>query len=172
MTWLAGMGLVFSIASGNAAETLTRFSKQGDLQIVFDYNKLSLYTTSAVEGEFATAVAALDLMISGTEITYEVLEERTVVVDAPTRERTPGAYTENGHHYSCTPFTFSSGFALSRLGRLLLRVGEIPEDLMYCVEDGAITEADTHMASPIDEVVVTAPKKRRSWRWPWKFGGS
>src|SRR5690606_442653 len=69
----------FEIAQGPAQTQLTEFSKQSDLQMVFDYDAVSGVTTRAVQGSYKP-LDALKLMVKGTDITFELLERRTVTI--------------------------------------------------------------------------------------------
>jgi iron complex outermembrane recepter protein len=69
----------FEIAEGPAQTQLTEFSKQSELQMVFDYDAVSGVTTQGVRGNYKP-LDALKLMVKGTDITYELLERRTVTI--------------------------------------------------------------------------------------------
>src|SRR5688572_13635029 len=69
----------FEIAEGPAQTQLTEFSKQSELQMVFDYDAVSGVMTQAVRGNYKP-LDALKLMVQGTDITFELLERRTVTI--------------------------------------------------------------------------------------------
>jgi iron complex outermembrane receptor protein len=74
--------LYFEIEEGPAQTQLTEFSKQSELQMVFDYDSVRGVTTQAVQGNYKP-LEALRLMVKGTDITFELLERRTVTINRP-----------------------------------------------------------------------------------------
>lgn len=74
-----GKPLQFEIPAGPAQTQLTEFSKQSELQMVFDYDSVSGVTTHAVRGSYKP-LDALKLMVQGTDIAFELLEKRTVTI--------------------------------------------------------------------------------------------
>jgi iron complex outermembrane recepter protein len=78
----SGKPVYFEIAEGPAQTQLTEFSKQSDLQMVFDYDAVGGVMTQAVRGSYKP-LDALRLMVKGTDITFELLERRTVTIKRP-----------------------------------------------------------------------------------------
>jgi len=79
-----GEPLQFEIPEGPAQTQLTEFSKQSELQMVFDYDSVSGVTTHAVRGSYKP-LDALKLMVKGTDIAFELLEKRTVTIKRSSR---------------------------------------------------------------------------------------
>jgi hypothetical protein len=72
----------FSIPAGQAEVTLNEFSTQSGLQMLFNYEQLKPYRTHAVQGVL-NAFDALNVMIAGTGITYDFINQRTVTLQPP-----------------------------------------------------------------------------------------
>lgn len=88
----------FDIAAGEARSTLNEFSRQADLQIYFDVDAVRRYMTQAVAGELEAA-DALAVMLGGTELIFEFVNERTVTVMRRGQEKqsgVPGARAYSG----------------------------------------------------------------------------
>jgi len=58
------------IPEGYATQTLKEFAKQADIEIVFNAPSVADVRTNAVSGRM-TPIAALDLMLSGTNLVFE-----------------------------------------------------------------------------------------------------
>lgn len=69
----------FHIDAGFAAQTLNEFSRQADLQILFDYPLLEQTMTPAISGEME-ADEALEALLAGTGFTYDYVNTRTLAI--------------------------------------------------------------------------------------------
>jgi hypothetical protein len=76
------------IEAGNAAATLAELIRQTGLQILFEADAIRGHTTRAVRGEFAAA-EALHLMLDGSGLIFEVINERTIAVRPATLPQAP-----------------------------------------------------------------------------------
>jgi iron complex outermembrane recepter protein len=85
----------FDIAAQDAAGALSEFSVQADLQLLFDYDAVQGIRTQPVSGRMRVT-DALGRMLSGTGLTYEIINERTIsvirdaeLVDGAMKTQTP-----------------------------------------------------------------------------------
>src|SRR6187402_3497389 len=69
----------FEIAAQDAETALTLFSDQSRLQVLFDFDAVQGIHTQAVTGQFRVA-DALGRLLSGTGLTFEVINERTISI--------------------------------------------------------------------------------------------
>jgi outer membrane receptor protein involved in Fe transport len=69
----------FGIAAQDAATALTEFGEQSHLQLVFDYDAVQGIETHAVAGRMRV-VDALGRLLSGTGLTFEVINDRTISI--------------------------------------------------------------------------------------------
>jgi iron complex outermembrane receptor protein len=69
----------FDIAAQDAAAALAEFSAQAKLQLLFDYDAVQGIDTQAVRGRMRVA-DALGRLLTGTGLTYEVINERTISI--------------------------------------------------------------------------------------------
>src|ERR1700733_8031675 len=60
----------FDVQAGDAAVTLNEFSRQSDLQVLFDFNILAGMKTRAVTGDF-DASTALTAMLKDTNLVFD-----------------------------------------------------------------------------------------------------
>jgi hypothetical protein len=67
------------IAAGSALNTLAEFVRQTGLQVLFESDAIRDHSTRAVRGQLEAA-EALGLMLEGSGLTYEFVNERTVTV--------------------------------------------------------------------------------------------
>jgi len=67
------------IKAGSAISTLAEFVRQTGLQVLFEADAVRNHSTREVRGEF-DAAEALGLMLEGSGLTYEFVNERTVTV--------------------------------------------------------------------------------------------
>jgi len=67
------------IKAGSAATTLAEFVRQTGLQVLFEFDAIRDHSTRAVNGRF-DAAEALGLMLEGSGLIYEFVNERTVTV--------------------------------------------------------------------------------------------
>lgn len=76
---------VFHIDAGDASVTLTQFSRQSDLQLLFDYNVVLGIRTDALNGEWEPS-NALKEMLKGTQpqLVFEFVNGYTVMVTPKT----------------------------------------------------------------------------------------
>jgi hypothetical protein len=71
--------LSVEIDAGNASVTLGEFIRQTGLQVLFETDAIRDHTTRAVRGQF-DAAEALHLMLEGSGLTFEFINERTIAV--------------------------------------------------------------------------------------------
>src|SRR5262245_20877773 len=69
----------FDIKAGSALITLAEFVRQTGLQVLFESDAIRNHSTREVRGQF-DAAEALGLMLEGSGLTYEFVNERTVTV--------------------------------------------------------------------------------------------
>jgi secretin/TonB-like protein len=69
----------FDIKAGSAIITLAEFVRQTGLQVLFESDAIRNHSTREVRGQFEAA-EALGLMLEGSGLTYEFVNERTVTV--------------------------------------------------------------------------------------------
>lgn len=69
----------FHIAGGDATTTLTEFSRQARLQLLFDYNVVKGHTTKALDGLFPPAEALRELL-ANSDLDFDFVNERTLAV--------------------------------------------------------------------------------------------
>jgi hypothetical protein len=74
-----GRKLSVEIDAGNAPVTLAEFIRQTGLQLLFETDAIRNHTTRAVRGEF-DAAEALHLMLEGSGLIFEFINERTIAV--------------------------------------------------------------------------------------------
>lgn len=76
----SGKPLYFEISEGPAQSQLTEFSKQSELQMIYDYEAFGGVMTRAVRGNYKP-LDALGEMVKGTDIKFALLEgNRTVTI--------------------------------------------------------------------------------------------
>jgi len=71
--------LSVTIAAGSAPVTLAEFIRQTGLQLLFEADAIRGHRTRAVRGEL-DAAEALHLMLDGSGLTFEFINERTIAV--------------------------------------------------------------------------------------------
>ena len=71
--------LEFHIEGGDATKTLTEFSTQAALQLMFDYNVVKGHLTKPLDGKFKPA-DALRTLLAGTDLEFDFVNERTLAV--------------------------------------------------------------------------------------------
>jgi hypothetical protein len=67
------------IAEGNAAATLAEFIRQTGFQVLFETDAIRGHTTRAVRGQL-DAAEALRVMLEGSGLIFEFINERTITV--------------------------------------------------------------------------------------------
>lgn len=67
------------IAGGTAPETLREFIRQTGLQVLFEFDAVRHHTTHPISGRFDPS-EALALMLAGSGLGFEFVNERTVSV--------------------------------------------------------------------------------------------
>jgi iron complex outermembrane recepter protein len=75
----AGPSRHFDLEAGDASLMLNEFSRQSDLQVLFDFNILRDMKTRAVTGDF-DASTALTSMLKGTNLVFDFVNDRTLAV--------------------------------------------------------------------------------------------
>ena len=79
----------FHIEAGDATLTLTEFSRQSSLQLIFDYNVVRGRKTHAVSGELE-ASTALKQMLEDTGLQFDFVNEKTLAVTL-SKHQSPGS---------------------------------------------------------------------------------
>lgn len=74
--------LEFHVPAGDAAKTLNEFSRQANLQLLFDFDTVSGRLTQAVDGWFEPR-EALRRLLGDTGLTFTLVNERTLAVTLP-----------------------------------------------------------------------------------------
>ncbi|HWM70394.1 MAG TPA: TonB-dependent receptor [Steroidobacteraceae bacterium] len=69
----------YQLKAGDASLMLNEFSRQSDLQVLFDFNILRGMRTQAVEGDLKAEVA-LKRMLKGTHLMFDFVNDRTLAV--------------------------------------------------------------------------------------------
>lgn len=69
----------FHVAGGDATSTLTEFSRQAHLQLLFDYNVVKGHLTQPLEGRF-TPPDALRHLLANTDLEFDFVNARTLAV--------------------------------------------------------------------------------------------
>src|SRR5882757_6140111 len=75
----AGPRRHFDLEAGDASLMLNEFSRQSDLQVLFDFNILRGLKTRAVTGDL-DASTALTSMLKGTNLVFDFVNDRTLAV--------------------------------------------------------------------------------------------
>lgn len=88
----------FEVAAGSAVQTLNEFSRQANIQLLFDSDAVRSFQTQAVSGDLEVA-DALAQLLGGTSLVFEFVNERTVAVmlrgARPRSQRTSSAGRTN-----------------------------------------------------------------------------
>jgi len=129
----------FDIAPQDAASALTKFGEQSHLQLVFDFDAVQGIETHAVSGRLRT-IDALGRLLSGTGLTFEVINDRTISIvrDAEVRD---------------------GAAAVARATK-----SEPAADYDPYVEDARNRHAAAAPAAPVavDEIIITAEKREET----------
>lgn len=83
----------FDIKAGSAINTLGEFVRQTGLQVLFESDAIRNHSTREVRGQF-NAAEALGLMLEGSGLTYEFVNERTVTVRPQPMLTSPASKTD------------------------------------------------------------------------------
>ncbi|HEY6925354.1 MAG TPA: TonB-dependent receptor plug domain-containing protein, partial [Steroidobacteraceae bacterium] len=75
----------FHLDGGDATSTLTEFSRQAHLQLLFDYNVVKGHTTRPLDGTFLPS-EALQQLLANTDLEFDFVNDRTLAV---TQKRAP-----------------------------------------------------------------------------------
>src|SRR3954453_14308917 len=75
----AGPHRHFDLEAGDASLMLNEFSRQSDMQVLFDFNILRGMKTHAVTGEFDVS-DALTSMLKGTNLGFDFVNDHTLAV--------------------------------------------------------------------------------------------
>src|SRR3954452_2592371 len=89
----AGSERHFELEAGDAPIMLNEFSRQSDMQVLFDFNILKGMKTRAVTGDFETS-DALTAMLKGTNLGFDFVNERTLAVTP----KKPSMFSKLFHH--------------------------------------------------------------------------
>jgi iron complex outermembrane recepter protein len=80
----------FHIDAGDAARTLNEFSRQSNLQLLFDYSVVTGRRTHAVSGDLP-AVVALQKMLEDTGLGFDYVNDRTLSIAAISHDSGAGS---------------------------------------------------------------------------------
>ena len=69
----------FHVDGGDATTTLTEFSRQAHLQLLFDYNVVKGHTTKPLDGTYQPA-EALQRLLANTDLEFDFVNDRTLAV--------------------------------------------------------------------------------------------
>src|SRR5512142_2289777 len=69
----------FELEAGDASLMLNEFSRQSDMQVLFDFNILRGMKTRAVTGDL-DAATALKTMLTGTNLVFDFVNDQTLAV--------------------------------------------------------------------------------------------
>jgi iron complex outermembrane receptor protein len=92
----------FHIEGGDATATLTEFSRQARLQLLFDYNVVKGHTTKPLDG-LLTPAEALRRLLANSDLVFDFVNERTLAVmqrkvpDGPPQEAGPKPAKRSSH---------------------------------------------------------------------------
>jgi iron complex outermembrane recepter protein len=84
----------FNIDAGDAPQTLSEFSRQSNLQVLFDFRQLQNVHTQAVRGdlELEKALAAL---LTGTSLRFAFVNEKTIAFTRVQEQTKPAAAAQS-----------------------------------------------------------------------------
>ena len=71
--------VAFHIEGGDATRTLTEFSRQAHLQLLFDYNVVKGHITRPLDGTFLPS-EALQQLLANTDLEFDFVNDRTLAV--------------------------------------------------------------------------------------------
>lgn len=126
----------FQIEAQDAASGLNLFSDQSRLQLLFDYDAVQGILTQPVNGQLRVT-DALGRLLNGTGLTFEVINDRTIsILRDP--ELIDGA--------------MKAQLPAARPSRREVEPVREPEPLL----------AETERSGPLDEIIVTAEKRKES----------
>lgn len=129
----------FDIAAQDAAGALTEFGAQSHLQLVFDFDAVQGVETRAVSGRLRV-IDALGRMLSGTGLTYEIINDHTISVLRDAEVRDGGATVARATPRAAAP-----------------DVDPYAEDMR------SRRAAPPAAASPtVDEIIITAEKREET----------
>jgi iron complex outermembrane receptor protein len=94
----AGPRRNFQLGAGDASLMLNEFSRQSDLQVLFDFNLLRGMKTHAVSGDMESSTA-LNAMLKGTNFTFDFVNDRTLAVTP----KKPSLLTRLWHRLNSRP---------------------------------------------------------------------
>jgi hypothetical protein len=80
----------FNIAAGDAVLRLNEFSRQANMQVLFDFRQLKPFQTQAVSGDFEPA-QALTMMLAGGCLEFTFVNNLTVAVSPGKSDCVPTA---------------------------------------------------------------------------------
>ena len=95
----AGSHRLFDLPAGDASVTLNEFSRQADVQVLFDFNVVKGLKTRAVKGEL-DASEALTTMLTGTKLAFDFVNDHTLTV---TRAKEPSVLNRLWAHVTSPP---------------------------------------------------------------------
>src|SRR5882757_2810347 len=94
----AGPRRHFDLEAGDASLMLNEFSRQSDLQVLFDFNILRGMKTRAVTGDLE-ASTALKSMLKGTNLVFDFVNDHTLAVTP----RKPSLFRRLWHRLASRP---------------------------------------------------------------------
>jgi hypothetical protein len=121
------MGKDFDIQAGPADYTINEFSRQSDIQVLFDFNTTKTFTTHQVKGCLEPK-EALELMLSDTGLTFSFVNDKTLYVtpmsDEPVDSATFYRWMRR-FQYVAQTFAEGAGPALAPLTVEIVHTNEI-----------------------------------------------
>ncbi len=137
----------FEVAASDASNALSTFSTQAGLQILFEHRAVEGRRTQAVVGEYEPS-AALELLLKQSGLTFEFVNDKTVAIREPARERAQNVTT--------SPAVFQKTSAVSTSSSAV-RVAQAADsdDQVSDVRGNDAKTAAADGAVRLEEVIVT-----------------
>ncbi len=137
----------FEVAASDASNALSTFSTQAGLQILFEHRAVEGRRTQAVVGEYEPS-AALELLLKQSGLTFEFVNENTVAIREPARERAQNVATSPAFFQKTSAVsTSSSAVRVAQAADSDDQVSDVRgNDAKTAAADGAVR---------LEEVIVT-----------------
>ena len=137
----------FEVTASDATDALSTFSTQAGLQILFEHRAVEGRRTQAVVGEYEPS-AALELLLKQSGLTFEFVNDKTVAIREPARERAQNVATSPAvFQKTSAASTSSSGIRIAQAADNDNQVSDVRGNNAKTVAaDGAVR---------LEEVIVT-----------------